>query len=526
MSTQDELAVAPSSVSRQSAHLERARAIAQHRGGVLLSEEIPNVRAALIWQCAKGHRWRAPLLKVKSGTWCATCAGNSVRTIEDMRELATERGGKCLSERYVNTATRLQWRCSKSHEWWARPNDIHRTWCPVCARNRKLELKDLRKIARERGGVLLSKRYVNNREPLMWRCIAGHVWAAAAASVKPGPFRKGSWCPLCPRRNKGKPARLSLEEMQQIARDRGGECLSGSYLNCFTKLKWRCTQGHEWEAQPAQIKSGTWCPACAGTQKLTLQALLQEAILRGGKLLSTEYVNGSSPLLWECSEGHRWETGASKVRYGSWCPDCAAKSPLTIEQMHELARANGGECLSKRYVDTSTSLKWRCARGHVWKARPGMVKPTGYQERGTWCPQCARTPRYTLEDVQSLAAARGGECLSKTYVNNDTPLQWRCAEGHIWKASPNRVRPYTDKSKGSWCPVCAVERSKLMIEDMRSLARARGGECLSTKYQNSRTPLRWRCAEGHEWHAKPNHVRPYGPQQRSSWCPICAGRHE
>ena len=34
-------------------------------------------------------------------------------------------------------------------------------WCPVCAGNRKLELKDLRKLARERGGKCLSREYMN-----------------------------------------------------------------------------------------------------------------------------------------------------------------------------------------------------------------------------------------------------------------------------------------------------------------------------------------------------------------------------
>ena len=48
-------------------------------------------------------------------------------------------------------------------------------------------------------------------------------------------------------------AKLSIDEMQKLARDRGAECLSRSYENLETKIKWRCSEGHEWEAFFARI---------------------------------------------------------------------------------------------------------------------------------------------------------------------------------------------------------------------------------------------------------------------------------
>ena len=226
----------------------------------------------------------ARLIKVKRGNWCPQCAGKIPLTISDMQRLAAERGGKCLSDRYINNHTRLQWRCAEQHEWQARPNDIRRSWCPSCAGTAKLEIADLRRIARSLGGKLVSGIYINGKEPLLWRCHAGHLWKAPALSVKPNGFHSGTWCPLCPHRMKGKPARLSIEEMQEIAEQRGGQCVSSEYVNGNTKLKWRCAEGHEWEAKPAFVKSGTWCPACSGRQRLSLEILRNEAIARGGRL--------------------------------------------------------------------------------------------------------------------------------------------------------------------------------------------------------------------------------------------------
>lgn len=54
------------------------------------------------------------------------------------------------------------------------------------------------------------------------------------------------------------------------------------------------------------------------------------------------------------------------------------------------------------------------------------------------------------------------------------------------------------------------------LSELQAIAEGQGGACLSEAYQNARTLLRWRCAEGHEWNAIPNNVRHF------SWCPECA----
>ena len=48
---------------------------------------------------------------------------------------------------------------------------------------------------------------------------------------------------------------LSMEEMQQIAESRGGKCLSTKYVNAKTPLIWQCIEGHTWEAQPDNVKN-------------------------------------------------------------------------------------------------------------------------------------------------------------------------------------------------------------------------------------------------------------------------------
>jgi hypothetical protein len=147
-----------------------------------------------------------------------------------------------------------------------------------------------------------------------------------------------------------------------------------------------------------------------------------------------------------------------------------------------------------RYVNVLTPLRWQCAEGHIWKASPGQYRGK-YADRDSWCPVCRRA-RYTIDDMRLLAAARGGECLSSVYVDRKTHLRWRCARGHVWEAQPAAIRR-RGNHPGTWCPICEDESLKLTLDQMRELARLRGGECLSTSYLNARAPLEWRCSSGH-----------------------------
>jgi len=53
------------------------------------------------------------------------------------------------------------------------------------------------------------------------------------------------------------------------------------------------------------------------------------------------------------------------------------------------------------------------------------------------------------------------------------------------------------------------------IEEMRKIAKKKGGKCLSKTYKNDRTKLTWQCGDGHIWQAIPTNVR------RKAWCPHC-----
>ena len=303
---------------------------------------------------------------------------------------------------------------------------------------RKLNYEKLQKIIEIRDGKCLGS-IISSKTKVLWKCSEAHTWEAT-----PAKSMNGRWCPICGKKNAAKKRRLNIAEMQEIAENRGGKCLTETYIKNHKKLLWECSQGHRWEATPHNIKWGTWCPTCAGKKKLSIEDMQYIAKERGGKCLSETYINSHTKLLWECSQGHRWEAPYGNIQQGHWCRKCSGSAKKSIRNMHELAMRRGGFCISKIYSDMHTPLLWQCLNGHKWKAKPNFI------QQGRWCPECAGNTQKTIQDMKAIAEERGGFCLSSEYINNNTSLLWECSVGHNWWASPKSIL------RGSWCNYCST----------------------------------------------------------------------
>lgn len=122
-----------------------------------------------------------------------------------------------------------------------------------------------------------------------------------------------------------------LTELLEIARQRGGDCLSKRYINSKEHLLWQCRKGHKWESTPFSVKvRKSWSPVCAGNQPLGLEKMHKLAWSRGGKCLSVEYFNVKTAMLWQCKNGHQFESTPDNVKQGKWCPSCRRKDVVQI----------------------------------------------------------------------------------------------------------------------------------------------------------------------------------------------------
>lgn len=310
-------------------------------------------------------------------------------------------------------------------------------------RLQKITIKDCKEIARMRGGECLSISITNTKEKLKWRCTHGHEWESRIDHI-----RSGSWCPVCARSKTAQKRRLGMDEMRQLVHDKGGQCLSEVYTNNNTHLEWQCSEGHRWKAKPSNIKLGKWCPYCAGVKKKSIEEIQAYCVKKGGVCLSDSYSDIKSKLKFKCKEGHEWEASTETILSGGWCPKCAdkiraEKKRHNIEIPIKLAKEKNGKLLSKSYKNANTPLLWQCENEHQWKASFANV------QTGTWCPYCAGKI-VTIEDVNKTVNERGGKLLSKEYISAKTKLDLICGNGHKFKMSWDVIK------RGSWCPQCTA----------------------------------------------------------------------
>ncbi len=435
----------------------------------------------------------------------------TVSEIAEVKRRARALGGELLSRSLSGVSMKLRFRCAKGHRFEVTPRKLEQgNWCMACARAKKNDnLKAnsaarLQRILELRGGRMLSAAFIDSRTPLRLQCQDGHEWTAV-----PKDTLRGSWCRVCAleRKSPRGVARQAkeLRQVRSFIRRQRGTILIPGLVAMAHPVRVRCQHGHEWLSLPQHLLVEVWCQQCLDDQML--QRAREVARSHGGECLSDKCTSRASMLDWRCALGHVFRAREGLVRDGMWCARCHSGGPHTIEAMRELAATRGGLCLSKEYKGAVVKLRWRCREGHVWLAQPGSVR------QGSWCRAChhrTRGPyqRWTIEDIQQMAFERWGKCLSKRYQGTMAHLRWQCARGHIWEATPMQVQ------QEHWCPMCSA-RVPGSLAGMTVLAAEHGGRVLTTKWIDHSVPVEFECAKGHRFAHQSVIVK------SGAWCPTC-----
>ena len=171
------------------------------------------------WRCAQGHEWQTQIKVRSKGGGCPYCSGrvaiigqNDLKTVNPMlaEEWNYERNGHSLPEHFLpNSGKKVWWRCKEGHEWIAQVKSRTKgTGCPYCAGRRVLKgYNDL-------------------------------ATANAALAAEWDHEKNGNLTP------------------------------NNFTANSSTKVWWKCSQGHQWQATIANRNYGTGCPICSNKRIL------------------------------------------------------------------------------------------------------------------------------------------------------------------------------------------------------------------------------------------------------------------
>jgi len=178
---------------------QRTKEIAE--GYSCLSDIYINNCTKLEFLCSCGHKFKMIWNSFQRGCRCSKCSKKYRPTIAEVKQKTEELadGYVCVSNIYANANSYLIFKCPKNHEfkmWW---NSFRRGQrCPTCAGNKKLTIEYVKQRTVEiaKGYSCLSDVYVNSCTKLEFKCNKNHIFKMIWSS-----FKYGQRCPICYREN-------------------------------------------------------------------------------------------------------------------------------------------------------------------------------------------------------------------------------------------------------------------------------------------------------------------------------------
>lgn len=374
----------------------------------------------------------------------------------------------------------------------------------VFGRPRK-EPADYDDLARDRGFEWLGPEVPNTGTRTGWECEEGHIWEARYGSI-----RQGSGCPYCAGNAPKRP-----DDYRALAEKQGFKWLGPEVCNNRTKTKWKCTEGHIWEAAYRNIYQEYGCPICHGhDKKKTVADYDALAKKRGFLWLAIEVPPTTiTDTRWKCQKGHRFEAPYHRIQQGLTCPTCSNRTPGKSRKKdsadyHALAKARGLRWIGSELPSTiRTKTIWVCEKGHQWEMAYHHIR------KGKGCRLCNHQPARMPADYHALAKARGLRWLGPAAPNALTKTNWECTQGHQLEKSYRNVRQAVNG-----CMSCHINKRSHKPAHYHALAEKRGFRWIGPEVPNVGTKTVWECGRGHRWKATYNAI------QQERGCPACAKR--
>ena len=305
-----------------------------------------------------------------------------------MQSIANSRQGECLSTIYTNARTNILWKCSDGHTWAATPDNVKRgTWCPYCKNIILLNEEKCRyilewftahkfpKTNRVLGGLQLDGYCAKLNVGFEYNGIQHYKYTKYFHKTTQG-FSKQKIRDK-KKRHRCKELGLNIIEVPYtiFKQDEEITFLHVHLISLLTNIR----QINDFSYEGFQ--RGSYLQKCGNTAKN-----------RGGRCLSETYLGSNKNMQWQCSEGHRWHASWDNIKANHWCPNCRNNLLSKKHRMYkhndlvQIAAKKGGECLSlDKYKNCKTYLVWKCQSGHTWSDSLDHVVNSN-----RWCSKCKK----------------------------------------------------------------------------------------------------------------------------------------
>jgi hypothetical protein len=361
----------------------------------------------------------------------------------------------------------------------------------AAAARRALDVSAAARLARRRGGKLLSVSYKNNATPLQWKCAQGHEFSMSQSDAS-----RGRWCPHCAGSRANALCKVILERLlsvQFIAEDTPAFLAKASEEAGLAGVLrfdgWSEAERIAFEHQGPQHYEPV-------VRNNTADGRPNVEAARRKHVLGTKY-------------------DAIKV----WA--CAGQATLIV--IPDISVRGYGYARSKKVVATIVlAVRAALPAARLDGAFEAAVEDLQALDRAGWQqliePMFAGSTR--IQRLRRLATSKGGRVVSVTDDNNAV---FECGHGHQWRAQINNVLG------GTWCPIEGVKlratSRRLSVPAIRARLKSIGlhlgwsDEEAQAKYKNNQTAVPViRVACGGRF------TRRVGKLHEGSRCPGCKGK--
>jgi hypothetical protein len=168
-------------------------------------------------------------------------------------------------------------------------------------------------------------------------------------------------------------------------------------------------------------------------KKYTLNDLHDLATTKGGKCLSTIYVNFDAHYLWECSKGHKWKAIADSIKRGSWCPECS--------RLRRIDRNSNRRQSILSFIKKHLSKKSIHWIAHQLKKTPQNVRGICWQYN---IPLLRRWTKQEDDELLKLSTLKSTKEISKILKRSIEAVNTRASRLKISLQSPSTPRKWDD----------------------------------------------------------------------------------
>jgi hypothetical protein len=186
----------------------------------------------------------------------------------------------------------------------------------------------------------------------------------------------------------------------------------------------------------------------------------------GSIKLIGEYINISTPVMFECTKGHRYLQKPNRFQCGDRCPFCGGHGKFTIKDvLKELEeRYPTCEILADKFINNDTPLRLKCK---ICGNDEIYVKRRKYRKHP--CPCQLKNNRYTDKTFSDkFYKIHNDLILLEDYTTRELKKSILCKckiHNYTWRAGTVHI---VNSRKPTGCPVCKSSKGEKKIYDYLS----------------------------------------------------------